>query len=123
MEIETGSWAGNRRLVVCIVSKVFEESSGNCVCSNVKNNFLVPLCIVSLSAAHLCDHGDRHFYRAMAKGDIRMTKATGCHLRTDMCSAWAAHGEEGGEEVRKREKGTAQSTDVTATGNGQRASK
>lgn len=53
MEIETGGWAGHRRLVVCIVSNVFEASSGNCVCSNVKDKFLVPLCIGS-HLQHTC---------------------------------------------------------------------
>lgn len=127
MEIEIGSWAGNMRLVVCTVSEVFGESSGNCVCSNVKNKFLF-LCALAVDLQHTCvtmgtlgllqSHNQSMIFAWLKQ--LGVTSGLICAPR---CATAADNAQQPQQHTgwRKRERGIAQSTAVTATGNGQRA--
>lgn len=127
MEIEIGSWAGNMRLVVCTVSEVFGESSGNCVCSNVKNKFLF-LCALAVDLQHTCvtmgtlgllqSHNQSMIFAWLKQ--LGVTSGLICAPR---CATAADNAQQPQQHTgrRKRERGIAQSTAVTATENGQRA--
>lgn len=68
METEIGSREGHSTFVVCIVSKAFGESSGDCGSRNVKNQCFVPLRADNQSTAHLCDYqAVKTLFKVMAK--------------------------------------------------------